>query len=329
MSKSFNSTHKNYIRTNWGKPLLRFLTKRINDKLVYLGLPSSDASDVMEWIEFIKIVIAFQCRDYPKVSNSKQKRTIVEELDNLLNVLERESKIEGYVLYDGYLEEIVLRGYDNSPKRIQFDLGNFITLYNLDFCNKISSPLKFINQHGEVETAYKINAINKLLQVQNSLSKLSNKFVLFLTVHCSYDGEELDNFLNNPPNEEIKNYISKCKSVSGHDKNARIVRAFVAYYIQQQFSVNGFTPKILPVIVYNGLKDTLLLHFTVFGVATKKTASGVPSYQSLTQILNSNFISINDSEFINKNDDFSGEVEVDLDPVKSFSNSKTFKKLWI
>ena len=203
MTDSFNSEHKNYIRTNWNKPLLQFLCKQINDKLIYLGLPSQKATDVLEWIEYIKIVIAFQCRVYSKKSSPEQNREAVEELDKILNKLEREKSIENYILFDGYLEEVILRGYDNSPTQINFSLNNFVTLYNLDFCNQITSPLEFKNRTGDVETAYKFDAISKLLQIQNSLKKISDRFILFLTVHCSYDGEELQNFIGNPPNDEI------------------------------------------------------------------------------------------------------------------------------
>src|ERR1700737_229561 len=64
MEGSFNSEHKLFIRERWNKPLIKFLSKKIGDKLVYMGLPSSSAEDLGQWIEFIKVVIAFQCRVY-------------------------------------------------------------------------------------------------------------------------------------------------------------------------------------------------------------------------------------------------------------------------
>jgi hypothetical protein len=328
MTESFNSEHKNIIRTKWNKPLIEFLTRRISDKLIYCGLPSADAVDVLEWIEFIRIVIAFQCRQYPNASNENQARTQVEKLETLLNNLERENKIDNYILYDGYLEEIVLRGYDNSPTRINFDVKNFITLYNLDFCNKISSPIEFVNVKGEIETAYKFNAINKLLNLQKSLSDVSNRFILFLTVHCSYDGEELDHFLRNPPSSDIEGYLKKCNDLKGHEKNARIVRIFVAYHIQHFFYSQGFSPMILPTLLYQGIKKTFLLHFTIFGLASKNSSGGAPCLQKLNEILGNKFISIDQTNFINKAGLLEEELDVELNPIKLFVESKTFLRLW-
>lgn len=329
MEGSFNSEQKNFIRENWNKPLLKFLTKRLNDKLIYLGLPSPKAEDILEWIDYIKNVIAFQCREYGEASDEVQDRKGIDELNSLLNQLERDRLIDNYLVYDGYLEEVVLRGYDNSPTRIDFGISDFITLYNLDFCNKITSPIEFYDSHGNLKTAYKFDAISKLLQIQQSLSAVSNKFVLFLTVHCSYDGKELEHFIQNPPSKEVKIYINKCNKLSGHEKNARIVRLFFCYLIKQKFEAFGFTPKILPSLFYRGLGDTNLLHFTVFGISTQASVAGsVPVCQSLSQILNQKFISINDLTFINKSIDFDGENDVILNPVDYFANSNTFIKLW-
>ena len=73
----------------------------------------------------------------------------------------------------------------------------------MDFCNKITSPLEYIDKNGDPQTGYKFNAISRLVEIQKSLSSGTNKFVLFLTVHCSYDGEELRNFINYPETDEI------------------------------------------------------------------------------------------------------------------------------
>jgi len=326
---SFNSEQKVFIRRNWNKPLLKFLTKRVNDRLIYLGLPSPKAEDIIEWIEYIKSVIAFQCRNYGEVSKEGQDRTGIDELTRLLFQLEREKKINNYMVFDGWLEEIVLRGYDNSPTRIDFELHDFITLYNLDFCNKITSPIEFYDSNGDIKTAYKFDAINSLLQIQKSLTNVSNKFVLFLTVHCSYDEAEIQNFISYPPNREIGGYIQRCNYLGGHEKNARIVRLFFAYYIKQKFEAFGFTPKLLPSLFYQGLKDVNLLHFTVFGINPTNTIAGsAPTYQTLDDILNQKFISIDNLKFVNKNINFDGEKDVELNPVKLFSDSATFKYLW-
>jgi len=330
MATSFNSANKVFIRKNWNKPLLEFLSKITGDKLVYLGLPSPEAEDILEWIKYIKVVVAFQCRDYKTKSSTSQNRQAIEDLQRLLSKLEREKQIDTYTVFDGWLEEVVLRGYDNSPIRIDLNLSDFITLYNLDFCNSITSRIEFKDQSGAPQIAYKFDAINKLLQIQKSLSKISNKFVLFITLHYEYAEREIENFINHPPSEEINLYIQGYRNLKGVEQNVRIVKLFFSYYIKQQFEVYGFSSVILPCILYNGLGGTNLLHFSVLGIhPTNSTAGTVPTFQSQTEILNQNFISIKNSSFINKETKLPNETDVLLDPVDVFTKSSTYNNLWV
>ena len=293
-----------------------------------MGLPSPGAEDLNHWIEFIRIVIAFQCRKYGEPSIETQSRNDVEKLESLLRQLERQRKIDSYVVYDGYLEEVVLRGYDNSPHRIEFYNSEFITLFNLDFCNKITSPLEFVSRNGALETAYKFNAIQKILEIQKGLSNLSNKFLFLLTVHCSYDGEELQNFIHNPPTSMIKAKLSDYHRLSGVDKNARIVRLFVIHLIQQHFLTFGFTPKVLPVIQYQGLGQTTLLHFVFLGISSQSSGGSYPLFQEFDEIIGQKFIQIDSKNFTPQQPVLSDEQDVDVDPVDFFTQSKTYQKLW-
>ena len=325
----FNSEHKVFIREHWNKPLIKFLSKKIGEKLMYMGLPSSSAEDLMQWLEFIKIVIAFQCRLYGEKSSQDQDRSEIDKLTQLLRDLERDRKIDNYVVYDGYLEEVVIRGYDNSPHQIPFGQERLVTLYNLDFCNDVASPIEFTDINGDIQKVYKFNAIKKLLQVQDSLSNISDKFVFFLTVHCSYKGEELQNFIGNPPDNHIKEYIDKYGIMSGHEKNARIVRLFVCYQIQKFFPTFNFSHKILPVIKYNGLGGTPLLHFVIMGTKAAPQAGGIPLFQSINEVLDQKFVSINDDSFVNLDSTLEETNIRELNPLNYFTRSKTYTKLWV
>ncbi|MDL2222668.1 hypothetical protein LJB98_01040 [Bacteroidales bacterium OttesenSCG-928-M11] len=327
ISGEFSTQNKLFIREKWNAPLIKFLTRNIDDRLIYVGLPSKTADDVHQWIDHIKMVIAFQCREYGKASDPSQSREDIEELDSLLRKLERESKIDGFVVYDGYLEEVIFKGSDNSPNEIKFEIGEFITLYNLDFCNDIASPIEFVDKNGDIQKVYKINAIQKLLEIQSGLSKISNKFLFFLTVHCSYKGKELEDFLNNPPDDYIKQYLTNYYKLRGHEKNARIVRLFVCYHLHMYFKSFNFSCKILPVIKYEGINNTPLLHFSVIGVHPALTASGVPSYQSLNSILEQGFISINDNSFVSEGVESEQNFN-NIHPVDIFTQTKTYKKVW-
>jgi len=329
LKKSFNSPHKTSIRKKWNEPIIKFLSKKMGQKLVYLGLPSPEAEDIQEWIDYIESIIAFQCRDHKNPSDPAQSREQIEKLENYLRKLERQDKIKSYTIYDGYLEEVILRGYDNSPNNISLQIQDFVTLYNLDFCNKITYPQKYVTKDGDIKEVYKFEAISKLLEFQKSVSSISNKFVLFLTVHCSFDGKELQNFLQNPPNYETKILVSKYLLLKGTEKNERILRLFITYYIKNQCEAFGFTPKILPVIRYDGLNGTPLLHFAILGIHSKLSGGTVNVYQNMDEILNQRFINFNEEEMVNSEFFLENEIEVDLNPVSLFSKSSTFKKLWL
>jgi hypothetical protein len=197
----------------------------------------------------------------------------------------------------------------------------------LDFCNDIASPIEYVDKNGDTQKVYKFNAIQKLLEIQKSLSKVSNKFIFFLTVHCSYDGEELQNFLNTT-DVSLKAYLHKYFSLKGDNKNAEIVRLFVCSNIQKYFDANNFSYHILPIIKYQGINNTSLLHFAVLGVHSQPTAEGVANLQSLDDIVKQKFIKINSEQFENESI-LNEEQHIDnINPVDLFSQSTTFSKLW-
>lgn len=327
--KSFNSEHKIAIRKNWNLPLIKFLSKREGKKLIYMGLPSPQAEDIKEWIEYLESVVAFQCRNYKESSSPNQGREEVEILEEFLRSLERQNKINNYVVYDGFLEEVILRGFDNSPQQIEFIINNFIPLYNLDFCNKISSPIEFTDQEGNIKTAYKFDAIKELLLFQKKWSKVSNKFIFLLTVHGSYDGKELEHFFKNPKTSENIELLKEYQKLKGIEKNERIIKLFVTQYIKEQFESFGFTPNILPVIRYNGLGGTPLLHFAIIGSMHSSKAGTTEVYQKLIDVVNCKFINIDEKRnFVNSSFCLENEIDTITDPVSYLSQSKTFEKLW-
>ena len=108
MSTFISSKNKDFIRSNWGKPLLHFICTELKCKLIYMGLPSPEAKDIKEWIDYLSKVIAFQCRVYGKTSNPEQPMDSIFKLEEILSNFEREKKLEPSVVYDGYIEEVIL-----------------------------------------------------------------------------------------------------------------------------------------------------------------------------------------------------------------------------
>lgn len=325
----FNSEAKLFLREQWNKPLIEFIVNKINDKLVYLGLPSPEAEDIKAWVGAIKIVIAFQCREYRSQSDPAQSREEIEKLNMFLLSLERKGSLESYTIYDGYLEEVVLRGYDNSPQRIGFSYSTLVTIFNFDFCNKIDSPITYVDEIGVTHQAYKFDAINKLLQFQKSISRPMNKFLLLLTVHCGYSGEELNDFLSNPPNAIIKTALTSYEVLEGDEKRSRIVRLFVCYSLNVYLTAHGFGYEILPIIKYEGNGGFVLLHFVVIGTHLESRAGITPVLQPIEEVINKKFLEIKDGELKNsmdiglEEDDISVETSVNI-----FKNSNSYINLW-
>ena len=317
MPDTFNTESKILIRSQWSKKLLKFINKKLNSKLVYLGLPSPDAEDILEWIDYIDEVIAFQCRDYPKPSEPSQSIKNIQKLQNKLSELERKRIINNFIVYDGYIEEVILNKKDNAG--IKFEINNIIHIFNLDFCNSITSPLSIVDENGDVKDVYKFDAIKTLLELQKLIKINPKRFVLFLTIHTSYEGKELDNF--------IQTKLSN-RNLKKSEKKTRVLRSYVIETLKSFFQYNDFVPEFLPVIEYQGVKEHKLLHFTVLGASKKEKSGMAPFFQNIDSLLKQKFITIENNQFVNKKTKNINELDVDLNPVSIFSSSKNFKQLW-
>ena len=332
MAKSFNTDAKVLIRNKWDKPLLNLLERKTGKKLIYLGLPSPEAEDIDAWIEHLRIVIAFQCRKYGEQSGTEQEREEVIRLHEKLLAYERQMQLENFIVYDGYIEEVILRGYDNSPDTvIPFDLKDVITIYNLDFCNNITSPIEFLDKDGNMQKAYKFNAVKELLQLQHKLASISDKFVLFLTVHSSYKGGELDDFINptKQSDDQIKELLDKYSKLTKEDKNQKIVQLFVIHTLKSFFRIHNIVPHFLPTIYYKGLGDQGLLHFSVIGTVGEACAGGETMwYQNISTLCAEKRITVDADGFSILSCKEIETTDVRIQPVECFCQSRTYSNLW-
>jgi len=327
MPSSFNSVSKIKIRDNWGKPLIEFISTKLEKKLFYLGLPSSSADDIHSWIDFLYKIYAFQCRIYPLASDDNQPRDEVLKLEENLLELERKKKIETFEVFDGYLEEVLINGKDNSTNTKEFKQNEAVSLYNLDFCNQITEPQKFFNENGEELFAFKMDALKKLIEYQKIVASNSTKFILFLTIHSGYKGEALSDFINNPPNNSLETYFNRLNKLNKPERKKRILRAFVHENIRGIFSNFCFNTEFLPTIHYTGINSYKLLHFTVVGTKLPQSSGGAVTYQKIESLYGQKFIGIDNEDFLNLPSEID-ETDVSLNPVSVFLNSKTFKRHW-
>lgn len=329
MPTSFNTQAKSTIRTLWAKTILSFLHQEMGKKLFYLGLPSEEALDIKEWLEHLRIVYAFQCREYGKMSDESQSRVKVLELDNFLRNLERKKLLETFEVFDGYMEEVVLRGNDNSPTPKDFLLHDIVTVYHLDYCNSVTSPLPFLDKYGNVQKAYKFDALKKLIEMQSALPFPSKKFVLFLTLHCSFDDANTLSFRDEPP-ENYKKYFDDIRRLKKKAKAPYLLKAFVHYNLSQFFTTNNFLPEFLPVIHYVGNGNHSLLFFTVVGTKVEAKAGIPTSLQQTDEFLNRRFLSV-EQNILTNNTNLLAHNEIEwqnTNPLALFKKSKTYRIYW-
>lgn len=313
-NQSFDSPDKISIRKKWGKPLLKFLSEHTQLKLSYMGLPSPYARDIEEWLEYINEVVAFQCRKYPDASSEDQDRKEIIALESKLRGYKRQDKLVNFNVYDGYLEEVLLKGRDNQDK--QFQQSNTIKVYNLDFCNDITSPIEFINDKGRPKNGYKFEAVKKIFEHQEK-SEGIKKFVLFLTITERYKGEDLNSFITNPDTNSHKEIIDRVNKLPKTEKKKYILRLFVISELERNLRHCGFTPHFLPTIAYSGLTNQNLLHFTLF--ACEGARPHQPDWhQALDKLCSQEEVFL---KVDNKCQHYNN-------PTNLFSGSKTYAKAW-
>ena len=275
------------IRENWCKPLLKYIYEKLGCKFVYMGLPAQDALDIKCWLEYLKKVIVFQCRDYPNPSHPDQSKEAIEKLDALLSIYEKKGKIETYSLFDGYIEEVVLHGIDNS--RNVFSQNDIVTVYNLDFCNTLTSPLLIYDwEKHSYEKKFKIEAIRKLLEIQREITQPNEqkKFIMFLTVHSQFWEDEANKLLEIDDSSKAIEYKDEITSseLGEEDKKLRFLKLFVFHCLKHHFCDCYFTPNFLPPIYYKGSGDNnWMICFTITGTYYPggKTTGMAPFTQDL------------------------------------------------
>ena len=281
----FNTPHKKCIRQYYNKLLIRRLKEIFDCKIIYYGLPSPEAEDVETWIEYISYVVAFQCRDYNAISDPDQPTDEVDKLIQKLNMWESAGKIDGYIVYDGYIEEVLFRGYDNTASgSIDYAHDEHITLFNLDFCNSITSPQDYITKEGEKVTKYKLEVIDKILEYQVGVSKEADKFVLFLTVSADYKGEDLKDYYAVHRQELIK-----YNELENSSRQRLTLKCFIEENLYSQISAKKYIPQFLPTIFYEGIKGKNMMQFAVMCISPqekKKTAGIYVNNQTLQDVIN-------------------------------------------
>lgn len=325
----FSTPNKECIRRYYNKPIIRRLKEVYKCDIIYYGLPSPDAEDIAEWIEYISSVVAFQCRDYGKVSDPDQPTDEVDKLIEKLNSWEASGQIDNYIVYDGYMEEVLFKGFDNSASgSIDYTHDDHITLFNLDFCNSITSPQEYITKNGDRISKYKLELIDKILEYQSKVSHQSDKFILFLTVQSSYNGADLHDYT------EV-NKRSLCKYNSLYRKKHFVLKHFIEDCLYNKIKAYNYIPQFMPTVFYKGIKNVDMMHFAVMCIRPldSKKQGGVFVYNQLIDDITNTLPLIPNPEseadkLINYPDTIEGMVHPNKNFMETFCQSRNVSTYW-
>ena len=179
-SNPFDSPGKRAVRDLWNTPLLRLLNQEHGFRYRYMGLPGVDLIDVKLWRDMIDEVIAFEVPARPTRNDPQGRRRILALRRNLQLL-----GIPGHAFF-GPMEEVVIlrRDYDGN----QYAQNRVITLYNLDFCDEISSRISTMEQGEQV---WRFEAIRQILRDQPTIISAARWPQVF---YSPFDSSRSDRF---------------------------------------------------------------------------------------------------------------------------------------
>jgi len=248
---------KRTVREKWDTPILNWLYEKWGTKYFYFGLPGPTIIDIKLWHEMIRRVVAFEIES----ESARNRRRNIEELGRNLTLLNIP-----YNVYCGFLEEILLDGEDRDGHKILLD--ELVTLFNLDFCNRISGRIDTI----EGRRCKRFEALRQVVTMQRSLFRTtrSNKFVMLITARDSLHVREVKRFVSNQDlPQETEQFVSAVLNentlpTQGYIENTELTRAFIFTFLREYLHGQNVQSIFLPPVSYIGSTErSPMIHFVV------------------------------------------------------------------
>lgn len=193
------------MREEWNTPFLKYIHEQYGVKYRYFGLPGTELEDIRLWRNMIEEVIAFEIPS----SDGDERSNIIQLRTNLKKLGIR------HVAYYGSFEEVVIIGEDWEGQEYKQD--KLITLYNLDFCDEISSSVE-TQERGKKKLRYEAIRVILLDQKRCYLDREDGQpcyFIILLTIRNQIRAERIIEYLqSNNLLEETYSYAENCKKTS-------------------------------------------------------------------------------------------------------------------
>jgi hypothetical protein len=238
------------VREKWNSPFLEYIHKQYGVRYRYFGLPGPNLEDIRLWRNMIEEVVAFELHsiDATERSNIVQLRLNL----NKLNIR--------HVVYCGSFEEVVLRRGDNEGQEYKQD--KLITLYNLDFCDQISS---YVETRELEQKSLRYEAIRVILsdQKQCYLSRDDGQpcyFIILLTIRNQIEAEKVIEYMSrDKPLEETHSYFLSCSNKCGIPTSGSImgthawaIKALLYDFLMTNFKGHNIDSLFFPILKYMG-----------------------------------------------------------------------------
>lgn len=248
-----DSPGKRTVRKVWNTPFLRYLHSEYGIKYRYMGLPGSKLVDVNLWADMIDEVVAFEVKD-----NSFDGRESIRELRRNLALIRKQS-----LAYYGSFEEVVILGQDWDGQ--EYKQNKLVTLYNLDFCDEISSKIDTKNLGEKV---WRYAAIRQILIDQKECYQIASCpcfFIILLTVRNQIYSEKIRELLQDTLYHDTQRYSGICQATYPIPSNQNLVgthawalKAFIHSILRSYFSTPNICSFFFPLVKYEGTRIRLM-----------------------------------------------------------------------
>ena len=250
MRNPFDNPGKKTVREAWNTPLLKFLNSEYGFRYRYMGLPGIELLDLQLWRDWIDEVVAFETRAKPNPDDRDGRRNVV-----ALRRKMRELGFDGNA-YFGPMEEVVILRRDQDGLR--YTQNELVTLYNLDFCDEVSSPVDTLTSGRQV---WRFEAIRQILRDQEACfdSELgAGYFLILLTIR---DQIGVDKLLGHfaEPFADSRHYWDLCQATcplpsEGHilGQHSWSLKTLIHDQLRKWFGNPNVSALFFPVTKYTG-----------------------------------------------------------------------------
>jgi hypothetical protein len=235
-------------------------------ELRYLGLPSTNMVDLIQWKDFFA--------HFSAVERGKPGESYIDQHNLMLTALQN-GLADRMVLLRGDLDEILLKGKDSYENPVLYPYD----VVSLDY----SGGLVYKNGLGRSK---RTESIGKMVEQQADFNK---DFLLFASCNMDFDDQgEIRRVFQDINREFGKMGIDGNTTVQAYLKHKLDEARLKVYvpYLFQNLSNKWYQIEFNKTIYYSGNKATRMMHFAFWMKRTTRYAVGKPTQSALIRIVN-------------------------------------------